>query len=422
MLSKFSVKKPFTVLVGVVLILVLGFVSLSKMQTDLLPAMSLPYLMVITTYPGASPEKVQDEVTGPLESALGTVNGVENVTSTSNENYSMVMLEFAEDTNMDSAMVKVSAQINQLADTLPDMAGTPTIMEVSMDMMATQYVAVDYEGMDIYQLTEYVEDEIVPAIERVGGVASVSATGLVEKTVEVTLNQEKIDQVNNKLLVKVSDRLADAERELNKAQRELNSGKAELDKAQSQLNSGKAELDSQKASITEQLRSGIEELNQQIPELEGQVAALEGKINEMTGSIASMEKELETLRGQLNDLNINEQYLSSLRAAILRYAPSCDSARMPVTMDDALANDGAKLIYLKQAAETARDALVDANGNAAALTAAVAVQDEIIVKLTAQLEDATLTEEQRADIHRKLEVANAERDRLELLLEDLSLL
>ena len=75
MLSKFSVKKPFTVLVGVVLILVLGFVSLSKMQTDLLPAMSLPYLMVITTYPGASPEKVQDEVTGPLESALGTVNG-----------------------------------------------------------------------------------------------------------------------------------------------------------------------------------------------------------------------------------------------------------------------------------------------------------------------------------------------------------
>ena len=422
MLSKFSVKKPFTVLVGVVLILVLGFVSLSKMQTDLLPAMSLPYLMVITTYPGASPEKVQDEVTGPLESALGTVNGVENVTSTSNENYSMVMLEFAEDTNMDSAMVKVSAQINQLADTLPDMAGTPTIMEVSMDMMATQYVAVDYEGMDIYQLTEYVEDEIVPAIERVGGVASVSATGLVEKTVEVTLNQEKIDQVNNKLLVKVSDRLADAERELNKAQRELNSGKAELDKAQSQLNSGKAELNSQKASIAEQLREMISSLNEQIPGLESQIGGLEGKINEMTGSIASMEKELETLRGQLNDLNINEQYLASLRATVLRYAPSCDSAQMPVTMDDALANDGAKLTYLKQAAETARDALVDANGDAAALTAAVAVQDEIIVRLTAQLEDETLTEEERADIRRQLEDANAERDRLQRLLEDLSLL
>ena len=343
MLSKFSVKKPFTVLVGVVLILVLGFVSLSKMQTDLLPAMSLPYLMVITTYPGASPEKVQDEVTGPLESALGTVNGVENVTSTSNENYSMVMLEFAEDTNMDSAMVKVSAQINQLADTLPDMAGTPTIMEVSMDMMATQYVAVDYEGMDIYQLTEYVEDEIVPAIERVGGVASVSATGLVEKTVEVTLNQEKIDQVNNKLLVKVSDRLADAERELNKAQRELNSGKAELDKAQSQLNSGKAELNSQKASIAEQLRDGIEELNQQIPELEGQIARMEQQLGDTNQQMAA-------LSGQLNQVmptmvaidgytEMSGTLLTVTKSILYQEDAAYDPSVMPNDLEDGLANN-----------------------------------------------------------------------------------
>ena len=343
MLSKFSVKKPFTVLVGVVLILVLGFVSLSKMQTDLLPAMSLPYLMVITTYPGASPEKVQDEVTGPLESALGTVNGVENVTSTSNENYSMVMLEFAEDTNMDSAMVKVSAQINQLADTLPDMASTPTVMEVSMDMMATQYVAVDYEGMDIYQLTEYVEDEIVPAIERVGGVASVSATGLVEKTVEVTLNQEKIDQVNNKLLVKVSDRLADAEKELDRAQRELNSGKAELDKAQSQLNSGKAELDSQKASITEQLRSGIEELNQQIPELEGQIGRMEQQLGDTNQQMAA-------LNGQLNQVmptmvaidgytEISGTLLMQTKFILSREDAAYDANAMPNDLADGLANN-----------------------------------------------------------------------------------
>ena len=343
MLSKFSVKKPFTVLVGVVLILVLGFVSLSKMQTDLLPAMSLPYLMVITTYPGASPEKVQDEVTGPLESALGTVNGVENVTSTSNENYSMVMLEFAEDTNMDSAMVKVSAQINQLADTLPDMASTPTVMEVSMDMMATQYVAVDYEGMDIYQLTEYVEDEIVPAIERVGGVASVSATGLVEKTVEVTLNQEKIDKVNNKLLVKVSDRLADAEKELDRAQRELNSGKAELDKAQSQLNSGKAELNSQKASIAEQLRDGIEELNQQIPELEGQIARMEQQLGDTNQQMAA-------LSGQLNQVmptmvaidgytEISGTLLMQTKQILRREDAAYEENAMPNDLADGLANN-----------------------------------------------------------------------------------
>ena len=97
-MSKFSVKKPFTVLVAVVMLLVLGIVSFTKMTTDLLPSISLPYILVITTYPGASPEKVENDVTQVLESALGTVNGVENVTSVSNENYSMITLEFAEET------------------------------------------------------------------------------------------------------------------------------------------------------------------------------------------------------------------------------------------------------------------------------------------------------------------------------------
>ena len=444
MLSKFSVKKPFTVLVGVVLILVLGFVSLSKMQTDLLPAMSLPYLMVITTYPGASPEKVQDEVTGPLESALGTVNGVENVTSTSNENYSMVMLEFAEDTNMDSAMVKVSAQINQLADTLPDMASTPTVMEVSMDMMATQYVAVDYEGMDIYQLTEYVEDEIVPAIERVGGVASVSATGLVEKTVEVTLNQEKIDQVNNKLLVKVSDRLADAEKELDRAQRELNSGKAELDKAQSQLNSGKAELDSQKASIAEQLRSAIEELNQQIPELEGQVAALEGTIRQGQQTIDDLKSDPGQIKDvtseQLvpSDVGLDEAMFSTAKAILAQYQDETgyDESKMPANLEEAV-NDPIKRSAMMQAIEATipkiEEKINSLNGQLAQANVRIAGLNTEIAALQAQWEttadeetkrgleqqiadkqeELNAAEQQRAEIQAQIDVLTAQKNQLE---------
>jgi len=82
-MPKYSVKKPFTILVAVILVLVLGFVSLTGIQTDLLPAMNLPYLMVITTYPGASPEQVEADVTKPLENALSTLNGVKNVTACS---------------------------------------------------------------------------------------------------------------------------------------------------------------------------------------------------------------------------------------------------------------------------------------------------------------------------------------------------
>ena len=249
-MSKYSVKKPYTVLVAVVLVLVLGFVSFTKMTTDLLPSINLPYLMVVTTYPGASPEKVESSVTAPLESTLGTVTGVENVTSTSAENYSMVMLEFDEDTNMDSAMVKVSSAVDQVAGQLPDLAGTPSIMEITPDMMATMYVSASYDGKDIYDLSSFAEEELLPYLERQSGVASVSTVGMVERQVEVRLNQTKIDQVNDKMLVKVSSKLADAKQELDDSyqklvdsQQDLADGKNDLLDGQQDDASGLGHLD-----------------------------------------------------------------------------------------------------------------------------------------------------------------------------------
>ena len=179
------------------------------------------------------------------------------MTSQSNENYSMLFLEYQDDTDMDSAMVKASTAVNQLGDALPDMASTPTLMEISPDMMATQYIAVDYDGMDIYELSDYVSENVLPQLERVDGVASVSTTGLVEKSVQITLDQEKIDAVNDKLLVKVSDRLADAKKELDANKKKVNDGMKELDAAQAQLDAGKAQLNSQKADVTTQLRDAI---------------------------------------------------------------------------------------------------------------------------------------------------------------------
>ena len=148
-MEKFSVKKPFTILVMVVAIIILGFVSLSGMTTDLLPKMSLPYLLVITTYPGASPEKVESSVSEPVESALGSISGVKNVYSMSYENYGIVELEFADGTDMDSAMVKVSSALDSVKSALPEECGSPNIMEISMDMMASVYLAASYEGKDI---------------------------------------------------------------------------------------------------------------------------------------------------------------------------------------------------------------------------------------------------------------------------------
>ena len=135
-MEKFSVKKPFTVLVAVIMVLMLGFVSISNMQTNLLPDVNTPYLMVVTVYPGASPERVESEVSDVMQNALGTVAGVEKVTATSAENYSLLLMQFSDDTDMNSAMVKVSNKVDQTTASLPSSCLTPSIIEYSLNMNA----------------------------------------------------------------------------------------------------------------------------------------------------------------------------------------------------------------------------------------------------------------------------------------------
>ncbi len=218
---KLSVKKPFVVLVGVIVIMLIGAVAMLRMETSLLPDMDLPYMAVITTYPGASPEKVEENLTKPMESALGTVSGVESVMSVSGENYSMITLEFTDGTEMDSAMVKVSSAVNRIEGALPEECGTPNIMEISMDMMATLYCSVSYDGMDIYDLSDFTEDVVTPYFERQNGVASVNAAGLVDQIVEVRLSEEKVDEVNARVKEQVADGFKEAEEELQKAKDDL---------------------------------------------------------------------------------------------------------------------------------------------------------------------------------------------------------
>ena len=300
-MPKFSVKKPFTVLVGVILALVLGLVSLSKMSTDLLPTINLPYLMVVAPYPGASPEQVESSLTAPLEAALGTINGVENVTSTSSENFGMVMLEFAEDTDMDSAMVKATTKLNQLADQLPERASTPTITEITADMMATEYLAVDYSGMDIFQLSEYVESTVIPAIERINGVARVSSVGLVKQTVEVSLNQEKIQKINDKLLAQVSQRLKEAMDELDKAQAQLYKGQAEIKSGKQKLKEGQEELEYRQEELSSQLRDMLDAVNDKIQDIQDKIDQLQDYISQFPEEYG-LQEDLEELAKKLEEL------------------------------------------------------------------------------------------------------------------------
>ena len=170
-MSKYSVKKPFTILVAVIIVIALGVVSVTRVTTDLLPPISIPYMMVITAYPGASPEKVEAQVSEPLERALGTVSGVKNIYSINSENASIVQFEFTDDINMDKASLDISNALQQV--TLPDGAAKPSMLELSMDMIATMYVGISREGYDIYALSDFVKNDVTQHIERVDGVANV---------------------------------------------------------------------------------------------------------------------------------------------------------------------------------------------------------------------------------------------------------
>ncbi len=324
-MEKFSVKKPFTILVMVVAIIILGFVSLSGMTTDLLPKMSLPYLLVITTYPGASPEKVESSVSEPVESALGSISGVKNVYSMSYENYGIVELEFADGTDMDSAMVKVSSALDSVKSALPEECGSPNIMEISMDMMASVYLAASYEGKDIQETSRFVEDTLIPYLERQEGVTSISDIGIVENSISVDLNQDKIDVLNEKILAKTNDAFADAVDQLNDAKKQLLESEQKLADSTQELVDGQKDIDDGRTKLDDAQK----ELDEQKEKLEDAKGSLEDQKKDTENKLATASQALDQLNALQTDLLTLQAQEASLKATITQIEKSLEEQGKP---------------------------------------------------------------------------------------------
>ena len=177
-MSRFSVKKPLTIFVAVVVIIALGIVSVTGMTPDLLPSIDLPYVVVMTTYPGATPEEVEAEVTKPLEQSLATVESLKSIQSVSNSNYSMVILEFYNGSSMDTAIVNILQNVDLASGGWSDSIGSPYIMKINPNMMPIAVASVDMDGYDTEKLSSFVEDTLMNKLEGITGVASISAGGL----------------------------------------------------------------------------------------------------------------------------------------------------------------------------------------------------------------------------------------------------
>ncbi len=267
MLSKFSVKRPYTVVVGVVLIIILGVVSFGNMTVDLLPSMNLPYAIVMTSYIGASPEEVEEIVTKPVEQTMATVSNIKTVQSVSNENASTVVLEFDQTANMDSVTIEMRESLDQIQGYWPDEVSNPIIMKLNPDMMPVLVAAVSAEGEDAVGASKLIEDQVIPEIESVEGVASVTVTGSIEEKVEITVNEEKVTELNDEIKAEMEAKVNEAKSALDEAKAQVESGKAALESGKAQASSGLSQAESEISMKSEEIKQAQLEITEKMAEL-----------------------------------------------------------------------------------------------------------------------------------------------------------
>ena len=282
MFAKFSVKKPFTVLVGVVLVVVLGVVALMKSKADLLPNMNLPYAIIITTYVGAAPEEVEKNVTAPIEAQMATTSNIKNVSSTSSNSYSLVILEYEQNANMDSVVIEIQQKLDQVSGTFPSGVSNPMILQLDPTMLPVVVASADVEGMDRLQISDYAENTLVPNIESIEGVASVSLIGQADENISIILDKDKINAINEKVVKEIDKKFADA--------------RADLDDADQELKKGQKELDEGREELIEKISDGANEI------INGKIEAAKGE-HEIQINLAKLQETKKTLNDSINGLN-----------------------------------------------------------------------------------------------------------------------
>ncbi len=195
-LVKYSVEKAITVFMAVIIVAIFGVVSFTRLTTDLFPNMNIPYAVVVTSYIGASPEEVEEIVSKPLEESFATTTNVKKLSSISQEHVSIIMLEFESDTNMDSAIIEMREKLDMALTSLPDEVGNPMIIKINPDLMPIMQFSVSKEGMTQQELTNFVDEQVLPQVERIGGVASVTVSGAYKSEISVILDDDAITNIN----------------------------------------------------------------------------------------------------------------------------------------------------------------------------------------------------------------------------------
>ena len=190
--TKFVLKRPVTTLLIVLSLFFFGVMSLFSSKLELTPEINMPMLVVMTTYPGASPRDIDELVTKEMEENVGTLSGIDTLTGISNENFSMVLLQYEYGTDMDNAYSDLRKRVDQVVTNLPEDADDPVIYELDVNQQASMYVTVKNSGVN--NILNYAKRYVVPELEKLSSVASVDAFGGQQDYIRICLSAEKLSR------------------------------------------------------------------------------------------------------------------------------------------------------------------------------------------------------------------------------------
>ncbi|GAB2044247.1 efflux RND transporter permease subunit [Agathobaculum sp. TL06] len=193
-IAETCIKHNVMTILTYILIVVFGFYCFQSLPLALMPEMELPVAIVYSTYAGAGPEDIEQQVTKPLESACAGLAGLDTLMSTSAENMSMVIVQFDYGTDLDETLTDMRDKVDMVKSQLPEDASDPTVMSIDIDSMPVIMVALT--GSDLATLQSIAEDELEPALERLEGVASVDIMGGYENEVAVKTDAARLKGFN----------------------------------------------------------------------------------------------------------------------------------------------------------------------------------------------------------------------------------
>ena len=357
-MAGFSVKKPLTIFVTVLGIIVLGVVAYLKMTPDLLPNMDFPYVIIVTSDPGASPESVEQSITKPVEQSMATLDKIKTVTSTSQDSVSMVILEFEDGANMDTISVDIQQKISVLQGSWDDTVSAPYVLKINPSMLPVMVAAVSREDMDVYELSDFVTEELSPKLEGVSGVASIEVSGAVTREAHVILDEAKLQALSEKLADAVRTELNKTKLDLQKAKDQVEKGQAQLDEAKEAIAAGAAGAAGQ---AVDKLYAYLKEARDQIPTPDPDPDPGEPGEGDLPITVPGQE-ELEQLQKTLERLNAAlDKLMQDLESGALKRQVTGEVYDLTISLIDGITQMTEAQIQLDEAMTQIEDGMDQIN-------------------------------------------------------------